>query len=40
MVLKHIDTLKSVKNLYNMNTKSREKCVEILRIHIFFGEAE
>ena len=38
MVLNHIDT--SNNYLYNMNTKIREKAVEILQSHISFGEFE
>ena len=38
MVLNRIDTQNSIKNLYNMNTKTKENVAEILRLHIPFGE--
>lgn len=40
MVLNRIDTQNSIKNLYNMNTKTKENVAEILRLHIPFGEFE
>lgn len=40
MVLKDVDTQNSIKNLYNMNTKTKENAAEILRLHISFGEFE
>lgn len=36
MVLKRIYTQYNLKNVYNMNTKTKENVVEILRIHISF----
>lgn len=35
-----IDTQNNLKNLYNMNTKTKEKGAEILRLHISFGKLE
>ncbi len=40
MVLKHIYTQNNFKNMYNMNTKTKENVVEILRLHISFEEFE
>ena len=40
MVLKGVDTQDNLKNLYNMNTKTKEKVAEIPRLHIPFGEFE
>ena len=40
MVLNHIDTFNNNKNSYNMNTKTKEKAVEILQSYISFGEFE
>ena len=40
MVLNRIDTQNRIKNLYNMNTKTKENVAEILRLHIPFGEFE
>lgn len=34
MVLKHIDTLNSVKNLYNMNTKTKENVQKLQECRI------
>lgn len=40
MVLKGVDTQYNLKNLNNMNTKTKENLAEILRLHISFGEIE
>ena len=40
LVLNRIDTQNSIKNLYTMNTKTKENVAEILRLHIPFGEFE
>lgn len=40
MVLKGVDTQDNLKNLYNMNMKTKEKVAEIPRLHISFGEFE
>jgi|GEM_PF-4419272 len=40
MVLKCIDARNNLKNLYNMNTKTKENVAKILRLHISFGEFE
>lgn len=40
MVLNRINTQNSIKNLYNMNTKTKKNVAEILRLHISFGEFE
>lgn len=40
MVLNCIDTPNNDKNLYNMNTKTREKVAEILQSHLSFEEFE
>lgn len=40
MVLNCIDTQNNTKNLYNMNTRTKEKVAEIPRLHISFGEFE
>lgn len=40
MVLKRSDAQNNFKNLYNMNTKTKEKVAEIPRLHISFGEFE
>lgn len=40
MVLKGVDTQNNLKNLYNMNMKTKEKVAEIPRLHISFGEFE
>lgn len=40
MVLKEVDTQNNLKNLCNMNTKTKEKVATIPRLHISFGEFE
>ena len=40
MVLNCNNTSNNYKDLYNMNTKTREKVAEILQSHLFFEEIE